>query len=32
VEGARHLSPYLGERMVAEHVLERSVFVRELLP
>jgi uncharacterized protein (DUF2252 family) len=32
VEGARHLSPHLGERMVAEHLLERSVFVRELLP
>ncbi len=32
VEGARHLSPYLGERMVAEHLMERSVFVRELLP
>lgn len=32
VEGARHLSPYLGERMAAAHLLERSVFVRELLP
>ena len=32
VEGARHLSPYLGERMAAEHLLDRSVFVRELLP
>ena len=32
VEGARHLSPYLGGRMAAEHLLERSVFVRELLP
>jgi uncharacterized protein (DUF2252 family) len=31
-EGARHLSPHLGERMVAEHILERPVFVRELLP
>jgi uncharacterized protein (DUF2252 family) len=32
VEGARHLSPYLGERMVAESLMEQSVFVRELLP
>lgn len=32
VEGARHLSPYLGERMRAETLLDRSVFVRELLP
>jgi uncharacterized protein (DUF2252 family) len=32
VEGARHLSPYLGERMVAEPLMEQSVFVRELLP
>jgi uncharacterized protein (DUF2252 family) len=32
VEGARHLSPHLGERMLAEQLLERSVFVRELLP
>ena len=32
VEGARHLSPYLGDRMVAAHVLGRSVFLRELLP
>jgi uncharacterized protein (DUF2252 family) len=32
VEGARHLSPYLGERMVAARLLDRSVFVRELLP
>jgi uncharacterized protein (DUF2252 family) len=32
VEGARHLSPHLGERMVAAHLMERSVFVRELLP
>ena len=32
VEGARHLSPYLGERMVAERLLDRPVFVRELLP
>ncbi len=32
VEGARHLSPYLGERMVAEQFEQRSVFLRELLP
>ena len=32
VEGARHLAPYLGDRMIAAHVLDRSVFVRELLP
>ena len=32
VTGARALSPYLGERMVAARVLDRSVFIRELLP
>ena len=32
VEGARHLSPYLGERMIASRLSERSVVVRELLP
>jgi uncharacterized protein (DUF2252 family) len=32
VEGARHLSPYLGERMRATSLLGHSVFVRELLP
>lgn len=32
VEGARHLSPYLGERMRATKFLERSLFIRELLP
>lgn len=32
VEGALHLSPHLGERMVAGHINERSVFIRELLP
>jgi uncharacterized protein (DUF2252 family) len=32
VEGARHLSPYLGERMIATRLLDRSVFLRELLP
>ena len=32
VQGARQLSPYLGERMRPSHVLERPVFVRELRP
>jgi uncharacterized protein (DUF2252 family) len=32
LEGARSLSPFLGERMRAAHVLERPVFIRELLP
>ncbi len=32
VEGARHLSPHLGNRMVAGHIAKRSVFIRELLP
>ena len=32
VEGARHLSPHLGKRMVAGKINQRSVFVRELLP
>lgn len=32
VEGARQLSPYLGERMVAARIDKKSVFVRELLP
>lgn len=32
VEGARHLSPHLGDRMAAARLLDRSVFVRELLP
>jgi uncharacterized protein (DUF2252 family) len=32
VEGARRLSPYLGQRMRAERLLDKSVFVRELLP
>jgi uncharacterized protein (DUF2252 family) len=30
--GAVALSPYLGSRMVAGHLLSRPVFVRELLP
>ena len=32
VQGARHLSPALGERMLAARFLDRSVFFRELLP
>ncbi|WP_118182443.1 DUF2252 domain-containing protein [Paraburkholderia phosphatilytica] len=32
VEGARHLSPFLGERMRAGRLMDRSVVVRELLP
>jgi uncharacterized protein (DUF2252 family) len=32
VEGARHLSPFLGERMRAERLQGRSVVIRELLP
>jgi uncharacterized protein (DUF2252 family) len=32
VEGARHLSPHLGERMLANSLLDRSVVVRELMP
>jgi uncharacterized protein (DUF2252 family) len=32
VEGARHLSPYLGKRMRAVKLMNKSVFVRELLP
>jgi uncharacterized protein (DUF2252 family) len=32
VEGARHLSPYLGDRIAATDILGRSVFIRELLP
>ena len=32
VTGARHLSPFLGSRMAASHLLGRAVFVRELLP
>ncbi len=30
--GARHLSPYLGGRMLAERLLQKPVFIRELLP
>lgn len=32
VEGARAMSPALGERMASATVLEKHVFVRELLP
>ena len=32
LSGARHLSPFLGGRMVASRLLGRDVFVRELLP
>jgi uncharacterized protein (DUF2252 family) len=32
IEGAMHLSPHLGKRMVACKIEQRSVFVRELLP
>ena len=32
VEGARHLSPHLGERMRATQLFDRSIFIRELLP
>lgn len=32
VAGASHLSPALGDRMLATHLNDRSVFLRELLP
>ena len=32
VEGARHLSPYLGDRMLAVKLDGNSLFVRELMP
>jgi uncharacterized protein (DUF2252 family) len=32
VEGALHLSPYLGERMLAAELLGKPVVLRELLP
>jgi uncharacterized protein (DUF2252 family) len=32
VEGAMHLSPNLGKRMVAGQINQRSVFIRELMP
>jgi uncharacterized protein (DUF2252 family) len=32
VEGAKHLSPALGQRMMANKLLERPVVIRELMP
>jgi uncharacterized protein (DUF2252 family) len=32
VTGARHLSPFLGGRMLPARILQKSVFIRELLP
>ncbi len=32
VTGARHLSPFLGARMVSARILGKPVFIRELLP
>ena len=32
VTGARSLSPFLGGRMIAAHLLGKAVFIRELLP
>jgi len=32
VEGARNLSPYLGQRMRSGKLLGKSIFIRELLP
>jgi uncharacterized protein (DUF2252 family) len=32
VEGARHMSPFLGERMLARRLMDKAVFLRELLP
>jgi uncharacterized protein (DUF2252 family) len=32
VEGARHLAPNLGRRMLAARFLDRAVFLLELLP
>ena len=32
VEGAKHLSPFLGNRMLATRVLGKAVFMRELRP
>ena len=32
VTGARQLAPFLGERMLAERLFDRPVFMRELLP
>lgn len=32
VAGARSLSPFLGQRMIAAQLLDKAVFIRELLP
>jgi uncharacterized protein (DUF2252 family) len=32
VTGARHMSPHLGDRMLAARLLDKAVFIRELLP
>jgi uncharacterized protein (DUF2252 family) len=32
IEGARHLSPFLGERMLAGKISGQPIFLRELLP
>ncbi len=32
VTGARNLSPFLGSRMVAARLLDKEIFIRELLP
>ncbi|MEI9982555.1 MAG: DUF2252 family protein [Aliidongia sp.] len=32
VEGARHMSPHLGNRMLPLRLMDKAVFVRELLP
>ena len=32
VEGARHLSPFLGDRMRAATLMDRAVILREMLP
>jgi uncharacterized protein (DUF2252 family) len=32
VTGARNLSPFLGRRMLSARLLEKAVFIRELLP
>jgi uncharacterized protein (DUF2252 family) len=32
VEGARHLAPNLGNRMLATRLMDRSVVIRELMP
>ena len=32
VQGASELSPFLGQRMLATTLLDRDVFIRELLP